>query len=117
MKPADCTASTVFMLSAITTPIHEKANDVSSSSPKATSCAPMEPSGRKPTARPTAYITPTTTAFRTRSDTVRPTRTADRAIGSDRKRSMMPRRRSSASPMPLATAPNATVCAKMPGMR
>ena len=117
MKPADWTASTVFMLSAMTTPIHENANDVSSSSMKATSCAPTDPSGRKPTSTPTMYMTPTTAALRTRSDTVRPTSTADRAMGSERNLSMMPLRRSSARPMPLATAPKATVCAKIPGIR
>ena len=48
---------------------------------------------------------------------VRPASTAERAIGSERKRSMRPLWRSSASPMAVFTAPKATVCTKMPGIR
>ena len=46
---------------------------------------------------------------------VRPTSTADRDIGSDRNRSMMPFCMSSARPAPVIVAPKMTVCAKMPG--
>ena len=51
------------------------------------------------------------------SEAVRPTRTAERDIGSDRNRSMMPFFMSSASPAPVKVAPKTTVCAKMPPMR
>ena len=50
-----------------------------------------------------------TKTLRTRSAMVRPAITADGAIGSERNRSMMPLWRSSASPMAVLTAPNATV--------
>ena len=49
--------------------------------------------------------------------TVRPTSTADRDIGSDRNRSMMPFWMSSAIPAPVVVAPKITVCAKIPAMR
>jgi len=55
--------------------------------------------------------------LRTKSDSDRPTRTAERAIGNDRNRSMIPLCRSSASPMPVAMEPKATVWTKMPGIR
>ena len=48
---------------------------------------------------------------------VRPAMTAERAMGSDRNRSMRPFCRSSARPIAVFTAPNATVWAKMPGIR
>jgi hypothetical protein len=48
---------------------------------------------------------------------VRPTRTAERAIGSDRKRSMMPLVMSSARPAPVNVEPKTTVCANTPAMR
>ena len=48
---------------------------------------------------------------------VRPVRTADEDIGSERKRSMMPRCMSWASPIAVVTPPNATVCTKIPGIR
>ena len=38
-------------------------------------------------------------------------------MGSDRKRSIIPRPRSSASPTPVAVAPNTAVWTKIPGIR
>ena len=58
----------------------------------------------------------TTKTLRTRSAVVRPTSTAERAIGSERNRSMRPVCMSSASPMAVDTAPNITVWTKMPGI-
>src|SRR5512142_1269065 len=49
----------------------------------------------------------TVIALRARSDSVRPVRTAERAIGSDRNRSISPLCRSSASPTPVVIAPKA----------
>ena len=46
-----------------------------------------------------------------------PASTAERAIGSDRNRSIRPLCRSSARPTPVWIAPNTTVCANMPGIR
>src|SRR5260370_767582 len=54
---------------------------------------------RNPTAVPTATISPTVTTLRAGSARVRPASTAERAIGSDRNRSMMPSRRSCAKPI------------------
>ena len=48
---------------------------------------------------------------------MRPASTADRAIGSDRNRSMMPVFRSSASPTAVVVAPKIAFCTKMPGIR
>src|SRR5215207_3944477 len=71
----------------------------------------------QPTMKPTTHIRMTTKKFRTRSASVRPTSTAERAIGSDRNRSMSPLLRSSASPTPVVSEPNTIVCTKMPGIR
>ena len=70
----------------------------------------------KPTMKPTAVITITTKTLRTRSAVVRPTSTADRAIGSDRNRSINPAWRSSARPTPVFSAPNVTDCTQTPAM-
>jgi hypothetical protein len=72
---------------------------------------------RHPTANPTANISATTNTFRTRSASVRPARTAERAMGSDRNRSINPWLRSVASPIAVFSAPNVTVCTKIPGIR
>jgi hypothetical protein len=58
-----------------------------------------------------------TKKLRMRSAVVRPVSTAERAIGSDLKRSMIPSWRSPASPTAVVRAPNTTVCTKIPGMR
>jgi len=55
-------------------------------------------STRKPTRYPMASIRIMMNTLRTRSASVRPASTADRAIGSERNRSMRPLCRSSASP-------------------
>ncbi len=51
------------------------------------------------------------------SATVRPTSTAERDMGRERNRSIIPLLRSSASPTPVCVAPKAIVCTKMPGIR
>jgi hypothetical protein len=48
---------------------------------------------------------------------VRPARTADRAMGSDRNRSMIPLVMSSARPAPVNVEPKITVWAKTPAIR
>src|SRR4029077_3083911 len=55
----------------------------------------------QPTMNPTRHISSTTNTLRTRSARVRPTSTAERAIGSERNRSIRPLLRSSASPTPV----------------
>jgi hypothetical protein len=72
---------------------------------------------RQPTIRPVIIMMTMTSALLTRSEVVRPIRTAERAIGSERNRSMMPLVMSSARPLPVMVAPNSTVCAKMPAIR
>ena len=67
--------------------------------------------------KPTASIRAQTNTLRARSARVRPTSTAERAIGRERSRSMKPRRRSSARPTAVLMAPKATTWAKIPGIR
>ena len=56
-------------------------------------------------------------AFVATSASVRPPSTAERAIGSERKRSIRPLRRSSDSPMAVTKPPNDIVWITMPGIR
>src|SRR6266498_1188352 len=72
---------------------------------------------RHPTINPVTDITKIDAELKTTSLVVRPTRTADRAIGSDRNRSMMPLVMSSASPAPVNVEPKITVWAKTPAIR
>ena len=72
---------------------------------------------RQPTTSPVSDITTRTMTLLTTSERVRPVRTADGDMGSDRNRSMMPFLTSSASPAPVMVAPKTTVWAKMPAMR
>ena len=55
--------------------------------------------------------------FLIRSEPVRPTRTAERAMGKERKRSMMPVFRSSARPIAVFVDWNNAFWMKMPGIR
>ena len=71
----------------------------------------------KPTSRPTTTITVSDTTFVATSASVRPASTAERAIGSERKRSMRPFRRSSDRPIAVTNPPNAIVWTMIPGIR
>ena len=71
----------------------------------------------KPTSSPTPSTTTSCTTFVLTSASVRPVRTAERAIGSDRKRSISPFFRSSESPSAVTKPPNAIVCTMIPGIR
>ena len=51
------------------------------------------------------------------SASVRPASTAERAIGSERKRSISPFFRSSASPRAVTNPPKDIVCTMIPGIR
>lgn len=66
---------------------------------------------------PTPTISATTKRLRTASERVLPARTAERAMGSDLKRSTTPFCKSWASPTPVWTAPKITVWAKKPDNR
>lgn len=68
-------------------------------------------------ANPTPVIIATTKTLRTRSAVVRPTSTADLAIGSDRNRSIRPVCMSVARPIAVFMAPKTAVCTKIPGIR
>ena len=59
----------------------------------------------------------TTRKFLTRSAVVRPISTAERDIGSDRKRSMMPFFMSSARPIAVVVEPKMAFWTKIPGIR
>ena len=109
MKPADCAASTLLTTSPTVAEIHEKAKLVSSKSPAAATQERTLPCGWKPTSSPTIHMTNTTKVLRTRSARVRPVRTADLAIGSERKRSTRPFCRSVARPIPVFVEPKMTV--------
>ncbi len=70
---------------------------------------------RNPIRSPTAIIIGSTTTARHRSATVRPARTAERAIGRARNRSMIPLLRSSASPTEVAAPPMSDASTNMAG--
>ncbi len=59
----------------------------------------------------------TDSAFVATSASVRPASTAERAIGSERKRSMSPFCRSSLRPSAVTKPPNAMFCTRIPGSR
>jgi hypothetical protein len=62
-------------------------------------------------------MTDTVSRLKTRSLAVRPNTTAERDIGSERNRSMMPFCMSSASPAPVKVAPKVKVMANAPPTR
>src|SRR5512144_1750659 len=117
MTPAVFAASALRTDNPISAPTQENASANSSSSANPAAAATRPPEKRNPTSAPTTTITSTMHALPTVSATVRPASTADRAIGSDRNRSMMPFCRSSASPTAVTPDANATVWTKIPGIR
>ena len=72
---------------------------------------------RHPTSSPVRAMTAIDSALSARSAAVRPTSTAECAIGNDRNRSIRPFCRSSARLAPVIVLPKITVCAKIPGSR
>ena len=117
INPPDCAASTLRTNSPIKAEIQEKAKLTPSRTRMPSRNSSGVPPGRKPTRNPTASMMATVNRLRARSAMVRPVRTADDDIGSDRKRSIRPRCMSWASPMAVVTPPKATVCTKIPGIR
>ena len=71
----------------------------------------------KPTISPTTTITAIDSRLVRMSATVRPATTAHWVIGSERKRSMRPRLRSSVRLSAVTKPPNAIDCTTMPGIR
>src|SRR5207245_3371594 len=72
---------------------------------------------RHPTIKPVTDMTKIDVELKPMSLVVRPTRTAERAIGNDRNRSMIPLVMSSASPTPVKVEPKMTVWTNTPAMR
>ena len=96
-KMMPCRASGVRTSEPAATPSQDRANPKSSITPTAAMLATMPPSGRNPTSRPTTHMIAIASVARSRSVIVRPVRTEDCVIGSERKRSIMPFWRSFAS--------------------
>ncbi|GAB3986721.1 hypothetical protein GCM10029978_102960 [Actinoallomurus acanthiterrae] len=109
-------ASTDFTPRPITVPIEENANAkaISSRMPPSAGATPFW--NRNPTAYPAATMMSSVRVLRADSATSRPTSTADRAIGSDRNRSISPLCRSSARPTEVPAVANAMVCTKIAGI-
>jgi len=72
---------------------------------------------RRPINMPTRITITATIRFRITSENVRPASTAERAIGSDLNRSMMPACRSSVSPTLVLVEPKTEVCTRMQVIR
>lgn len=72
---------------------------------------------RQPMNRPQSEVTATVSALMVRSERVRPRITAIGGMGSERKRSTMPRSRSFARPSAVKAALKVTARAKMPPIR
>src|SRR5207244_2222539 len=100
MKPAAWAASGSRTLIPMRAEIHEKASPKNTATAKPTRPGMNPPWKRNPMADPTAVISTTTKTLRTVSDSVRPASTAERAIGSERNRSTIPRERSAAGKGP-----------------
>ncbi|CAM5339942.1 hypothetical protein SANTM175S_06879 [Streptomyces antimycoticus] len=98
-------------------PSHSIANRSHSSSPTASSPSPTPPCQRQPIARPTPSRTNRPSADWSMSSTLRPARTAERAIGIERKRSMTPLLRSWVMASIVPSRPNTMVSASVPGTR
>ncbi len=70
--------------------MQEKASPTSTSRPSPTTAPGTVPWKRNPTSTPTTVISSTWNTMLVVDEATRPTSTAERAIGSDRKRSIMP---------------------------
>ena len=97
-NPATCAVSGSPTSMPISANIHENAKPKRIASSTAAIALPRPLWKRKPTSVPTPTISRTTKKLRVMSASVRPASTAERAIGSERKRSIIPVRRSAASP-------------------
>ncbi len=72
---------------------------------------------QKPTAKPTLNMMTSWMMFVPMSDRTRPVSTAGLHMGSDRKRSISPFFKSSASPSAVTKPPKAIDCTMIPGIR
>ena len=117
VNDAAWTASTFFNDRPMHAEIHENVNPTASTR----TTTPMASSSpfwnRNPTRYPIAITIMSNRKFLIRSDVVRPASTAERDIGSDRKRSMMPVFMSSASPIAVWVDPKSAFWMKIPGIR
>src|SRR5690606_16117327 len=117
MKPALCATSTLPEISAISEPTQAMANANSNSIRYASTASVTLPRMRQPMSKPHNDITRRPSVVTARSDSVRPSSTAELDMGSERNRSMMPFCRSLAIPMTVNAELNATVWTKMPPIR
>ena len=115
MKAADCAASEFLTASPMQAMTHDRANANVSATSNPPANGTSEVCGRKPSREASTIISAITNTLRTRSATVRPASTAERAIGSERKRSITPLLKSSISPIDVWVAPNAAICSNRPG--
>ena len=117
MKVAAWTASTFLSERPTEAEIHENVNPtaITSRSIQIAFTNPFE--NLKPTRYPITSTIATRIRFFARSNVVRPTSTAERAIGSDRNLSMIPSFMSSARPIAVVVAPKIAFWMKIPGIR
>ena len=116
-NPAVCAVSAPRTVSATKAKIQLRAKPNAATTAMHPAAPATPPRKRNPTRYPTAIIKKMTTMLRTRSATVRPASTAERAIGMDRNRSTTPRVRSSFRPTAVCEAPKVTDWTKIPGSR
>ena len=116
-KDAACVVSGSFSASPTSENTHESAYAQKRTSSSAQKNMAQFVCILNPTAKPTPEISMITRILRIRSAVVRPVRTPDRAMGSERNRSRTPLCTSVAMLMPVVIAPKVTVWAKMPGIR
>src|SRR6202011_572424 len=100
-KTADWAASALRTVSATKAKIQLSARPKALTSAMHTRAGATPAWRRKPMMYPTTIISTTITTLRTKSATVRPMSTADRAIGIERKRPITPSFRASDRPTPL----------------
>ena len=116
-KPAAWAASAPRTVSATNAKIQLSANpNAATTATEAIACS-APPWKLNPIKYPIMIISPKIRTLRTRSASVRPSSTAERDIGIERKRSTTPRSRSSARPMAVCVARKATDWTRIPGSR
>ena len=116
-KLADWAVSTSRSTRPMVAEIHDMAKPNPRATPSATRAGSTPMWMRKPMSVPTRTMRTTTARLRTVSEMVRPASTAERAMGRERKRSMIPLVMSSARPTPVWVEPNTTVWTTIPGIR
>src|SRR5205085_9326756 len=117
VNDATSTDSMFFTTRPMSAKNHENANENNITSAIANTPLTKPLWKRKPTSMPTPTINNVVNNVRTMSASTRPANTAERAIGSERNRSMMPFEMSSASPNAVPAPEKSDVCTRMPGIK